>query len=94
MVRAAILVVLTDEDRATLKSRVRATTTEQRLVLRAKIIMAAAGQEIQAIAESLGLRQAIDEFIEMHNAKAAPFEWKKAVVHPIAFASSYAKLHK
>lgn len=40
------------------------------------------------------LRQAIDEFIKVHNAKAVPFEWKKAVVHPVAFASSYAKLHK
>jgi len=59
MSRPATAVVLTDEDRATLESWVRATTTQQRLALRARIVLAAAaGQETQAIAESLGLRPA------------------------------------
>jgi transposase len=59
MARPATAVVLTDEDRATLQSWVRAPTTEQRLVLRAKIVLAAAdGQETQAIAKRLGQRPA------------------------------------
>ncbi len=28
------------------------------------------------------LRQAIDDFVKVYNERAAPFEWKKAVVHP------------
>lgn len=28
------------------------------------------------------VRQAIDEFVAVHNQNAAPFEWKKATVHP------------
>jgi hypothetical protein len=28
------------------------------------------------------LREAIDKFVKVYNQKAAPFEWKKAVVHP------------
>jgi transposase len=59
MARPATVVLLSDEDRATLEGWVRATTTEQRLVLRAKIILAAgAGQETQAIADRLGQRPA------------------------------------
>ncbi len=40
------------------------------------------------------LRQAINDFIAVHNQEAAPFEWKKAVVHPKALAHSYADLCK
>ena len=40
MGRPATIVTLTDEDRATLESWVRATTTEQRLTLRARIVWA------------------------------------------------------
>lgn len=40
------------------------------------------------------LRHAIDAFIQAHNADAAPFEWKKAVVHQVQLASSYANLRK
>jgi len=40
------------------------------------------------------LRQAINDFIEAHNNDAAPFEWKKAVVHQKALAHSYADLLK
>lgn len=38
------------------------------------------------------LRRAIDDFVEAHNAKAAPFEWTKAVVHPTAPKQRYAYL--
>lgn len=40
------------------------------------------------------LRRAIDDFVEAHNAKAAPFEWTKAVVHPTAPKQRYAYLCK
>ena len=40
------------------------------------------------------LRRAIDDFIQVHNHDAAPFEWKKAVVHQKTLANSYADLHK
>ena len=40
------------------------------------------------------LRQAINAFIEAYNEDAAPFEWKKAEVHPVALAHSYADLRK
>lgn len=59
MARPATAVLLSDEDRATLEGWVRATTTEQRLVLRAKIVLAAAaGQATQAIADRLEQRPA------------------------------------
>jgi transposase len=38
------------------------------------------------------LRQAIDDFVEVYNEKAAPFEWKKAVVFPSAPKSKYSEL--
>jgi transposase len=38
------------------------------------------------------LRQAIDDFITGYNKEAAPFEWKKKVVKPVGFKSSYADL--
>src|SRR5438067_2160381 len=38
------------------------------------------------------LRQAIDAFVEVYNEKAAPFEWKKAVVFPSAPKSKYSDL--
>jgi transposase len=38
------------------------------------------------------LRQAIDDFIDVYNEKAAPFEWRKTEVHPKAFKSSMTDL--
>lgn len=38
------------------------------------------------------LRQAIDRFIAAYNAKAAPFEWRKAVVRQTALKPSYTNL--
>jgi transposase len=38
------------------------------------------------------LRQAIDDFVAVYNEKAAPFEWKKAVVFPSAPQPKYADL--
>lgn len=40
------------------------------------------------------LREAIDKFVAAYNEKATPFEWTKAVVHPIAPARQYADLCK
>lgn len=40
------------------------------------------------------LRQGMDEFISVYNEKAAPFEWKKAVVRPGRLRTSYAELFK
>jgi transposase len=40
------------------------------------------------------LRQAIDDFVQAYNHKAAPFEWQKAVVHPIELKKSCADLLK
>jgi hypothetical protein len=38
------------------------------------------------------LREAIDKFVKVHNQKASPFEWTKAVVHPTAPKKKYADL--
>lgn len=38
------------------------------------------------------VRKAIDDFVEAYNQKAAPFEWKKAVVFPSAPKAKYANL--
>lgn len=40
------------------------------------------------------LRAAIDRFIEAHNRKAAPFEWRKKEVHPVGLKRKYADLCK
>ncbi len=40
------------------------------------------------------LRQAIDDFVQVYNRKAAPFEWKKAVVFPSAPKRKYSDLCK
>jgi len=40
------------------------------------------------------LRQAIDDFVKVYNEKAAPFEWKKAVVFPSAPKPKYSDLCK
>jgi transposase len=40
------------------------------------------------------LREAIDRFVTAHNAKAAPFEWTKAVVHPSRPRRLYSDLCK
>ena len=37
---------------------------------------------------------AIDQFVGAYNQDAAPFEWKKAVVHQVQLANSYADLRK
>ncbi len=37
-------------------------------------------------------RQAIDDFVAAYNQKAAPFEWKKAVVFPSRPVSKYSDL--
>ena len=59
MARPATSVSLTDEDRTILTRWVRGTTTEQRLVVRAKIVLAAAGgTATQDIARDLALRPA------------------------------------
>src|SRR5680860_1564318 len=53
------MVEVTVDDRATLESWIRATTTEQRLVLRARIILALArGQTNREVAEELSIRPA------------------------------------
>ena len=38
--------------------------------------------------------EAIDRFVKVHNAKAAPFEWTKAVVHPSRPRRLYSDLCK
>ena len=40
------------------------------------------------------LREAIDKFVQAYNKTAAPFEWKKAVVHPTSPKPKYADLCK
>jgi len=40
------------------------------------------------------IRQAIDEFIEVYNPDAAPFEWTKDSVHQVEFKQRYADLRK
>jgi len=40
------------------------------------------------------LREAIDRFVVAYNEDAAPFEWRKAEVHPGGLARSYADLRK
>jgi hypothetical protein len=40
------------------------------------------------------LRQAIDDFVNVYNQAAAPFEWTKAVVFPSAPKMKYSNLRK
>jgi len=40
------------------------------------------------------VREAIDKFVAAYNEKAAPFEWKKSVVHPSVLQHNYSDLHK
>jgi len=40
------------------------------------------------------LRDAIDAFVKVYNAKAVPFEWTKTVVHPTSLKKNYADLCK
>ena len=59
MSRPATNIFLTDEDRSALESWVRCSTTEQRYVFRARIILAAAGNTpTESIAGELGVRTA------------------------------------
>jgi transposase len=39
------------------------------------------------------LRQAIDEFIEVYNPRATPFQWKKVNVYPSRLKYNYSDLH-
>jgi len=41
-----------------------------------------------------GVRDAIDAFINVHNPRAAPFEWRKEVVHAVALQKRYSDLRK
>jgi transposase len=38
------------------------------------------------------LREAIDRFIQAHNQRAAPFEWRKREVRPVGLKRTYAHL--
>jgi transposase len=59
MSRQATQINLTDEERRSLEQWLRSSTTEQRLVMRARIILSAAkGDDTKRIAEQLSLRQA------------------------------------
>ena len=59
MARPVTQISLTEQDRATLQQWARSGTTEQRLALRARIILAAAaGQASVTIAGRLGVRHA------------------------------------
>lgn len=59
MAGVATTIVLTDEERSTLESWVRKTTTEQRMARRARIVLeAAAGKTTKEIAASLHVRPA------------------------------------
>ena len=59
MSRPATAIVLTAEDRQVLTQRVRATTSEQRMVVRARIVLSAAdGHSTEAIAEEVAVRAA------------------------------------
>lgn len=40
------------------------------------------------------VRKAIDDFVEVHNETAAPFEWRAAVVHPGSLKINYTNLCK
>jgi len=40
------------------------------------------------------VRQAIDDFIELYNPDAAPFEWRKDSVHQVGLKEYYADLYK
>ncbi len=40
------------------------------------------------------VRSAIDDFIAVYNDRAAPFEWRKAVVHPVPLKKHIADLRK
>jgi hypothetical protein len=40
------------------------------------------------------LRQAIDDFVAVYNQRAAPFEWKKAVVLVSKLQTKYSDLRK
>lgn len=40
------------------------------------------------------VRDAIDAYIKVYNPKAAPFEWRKEVVHPVALQKRYSHLRK
>lgn len=57
-------------------------------------ILASAALKRKSFKAVRDLRQAIDEFVAVHNEKAAPFEWKKAVVRPGRLRHSYAELFR
>lgn len=57
-------------------------------------IMARAALRGASFASPQEVREAIDEFIEVYNPKAEPFEWRKEVVHPGPLRQRYADLCK
>ena len=57
-------------------------------------IMSSAALKRKSFKAVRQLRQAIDEFVAVHNEKAAPFEWTKAILRPGRLRLSYAELYK
>jgi transposase len=57
-------------------------------------IMSSAALKRKSFTTVRQLRQAIDEFLAVHNEQAAPFEWTKAVDRPGRLRHSYAELFK
>jgi len=57
-------------------------------------ILSRQGLKNRSFQSTRQLRTAIDDFVEAYNQKAAPFEWKKATVHPTEPVNSYANLRK
>lgn len=43
---------------------------------------------------SWGVREAIDAYLTVYNPRAAPFEWRKAVVHAVGLQKRYSHLRK
>jgi transposase len=57
-------------------------------------ILSRAALRSASFTSSRQLRDAIDRFVKVYNQQAAPFEWKKAVVHPSAPKARYSDLCK
>jgi transposase len=55
-------------------------------------IMARAALRGASFASPQEVRDAVDEFIAVYNPEAAPFEWRKEVVHPAPLKHRYADL--
>ena len=57
-------------------------------------ILSRAALRSASFTSSRQLRDAIDRFVKLYNQQAAPFKWKKAVVHPSAPKLRYSDLCK